>query len=674
MRWCWSRRAISRDVEKFLRNIQIFRLLRKCPVGLFCFFCFIASLFLPGECFHTRPVMAAVDLVPRAGASFDFLYIDANVGGSSGGHTGIRIDNRVYHFQYYADGLFRLVRDRWPHFEYIYNDLENRTISIAAIEVSSGDLSRIKDHFNRYYLIQEAHVNRLEILRADMKLLDDLSRGRYRMALKGAGLFSWKGRSNSAGMELRAAVTEQFGVHFLAEKMRSLNTEFVKIPLTVCYPVNFEVSKDYYPGPFSSPALDYAENRLKYAAILVLEKSLPVTQVELMDMEGFSRSFKKSGLSLNEKKMLAAYGEELKQSVVSLVNSPRPDWGYPLLLAAARFHAVRLSLSKNRLILLDPFPEEASTVPETRVQGDPEVTAALADRAYKKYRRIRKAVFENPLDEKNYNRLEESAGRYAELEKGRVAGKPVRVAYGRLIPSREGVVALPESSVSEMTLARSRYAADAGLARYSEQMKRCYPYHLIDNNCATELMRTLNTSFETKNETIRALGGYIEPNECWDFVPFYLYSRVKQKLRVIKTTVRPGFRKRQLALMEEKDSTGEGVIYLRECNTLTSTLYKGTSGDTPFLFFTDDVIWIRPVYGAFNLVYGMLAAGAGIFTVPEDNGKRAVQGLKGALYSLPELLFFNIRKGSFDYVNEGVKGEVDQMEKSAPAFDRRVSP
>ena len=63
------------------------------------------------------------------GPSFDYLYILANEGGSSGGHTAIRFGPDVYHFQS-EEGLLVLRRDRAEEFLYAYALLGNRTIQI----------------------------------------------------------------------------------------------------------------------------------------------------------------------------------------------------------------------------------------------------------------------------------------------------------------------------------------------------------------------------------------------------------------------------------------------------------------------------------------------------------------------------------------------------------------
>ena len=45
--------------------------------------------------------------------------MDANTGQSSGGHTGLKIGQYIYHFQYFDDKIFHIVRENWNEFKYI---------------------------------------------------------------------------------------------------------------------------------------------------------------------------------------------------------------------------------------------------------------------------------------------------------------------------------------------------------------------------------------------------------------------------------------------------------------------------------------------------------------------------------------------------------------------------
>jgi hypothetical protein len=89
-------------------------------------------------------------------------------------------------------------------------------------------------------------------------------------------------------------------------------------------------------------------------------------------------------------------------------------------------------------------------------------------------------------------------------------------------------------------------------------------------------------------------------------------------------------------------------VRVRESNTLTSTLYRRNRVDSALLFFTDDTVATRPLLGAVNVVAGLWVSAAGV-TMLVDGGELLRAGLRGVLFSLPELAFFNIRKGSLIY-------------------------
>ena len=606
---------------------------------------------------------------------FRFLYIDANVGGSSGGHCALRIDNNVYHFQYYPDGIFRLVREPWTYFRYIYNDLENRTIKVAYIRLKERDKLAVKRHLDQFHLIQTAYLERLEGLQDDSELMLNLSRGHRQISIAGAGLFSLEEAPDEISSGIRVLILNTCGRDYMEKQIRNFDQELKRTPLIINHlKKNIQVTNRVYPTQITEHADIFRKNRSKRIALKILNQSSPLDRQALTDMDPWRRAADPQGLTENERCKLEDYAKQLQTSVVHLPLSNRPDWGYPLLLASARLQAVRHSLKDNRLFLLDPFPEAAESVPADKLVKDLTVTSQLAERAHYTYLKIRREAFAAPaLNELAYNRLEESAGRFAELERGRLSGRAIRVAYGRLIPSRAVVTALPIPKIKPEVMQKNLINARFNQKIYHRKLKDCYPYNLVTKNCATELIRTLNASFENETEVTRALGGSIIPGNDLSFVPFALFDLVSKRFRVVRIEILPGFRKRMLARMKQQESQS-AALYLRECNTLTSTIYHPVVDDTSFIFFTDDVILPRPFYGVSNAVYGLLTTAVGIFTLPFDKGRRSLKGLKGTIYSLPEIFFFNIRKGSFDYVDDFSDPESKCLEKSTPAFDRRVSP
>jgi hypothetical protein len=85
------------------------------------------------------------------------------------------------------------------------------------------------------------------------------------------------------------------------------------------------------------------------------------------------------------------------------------------------------------------------------------------------------------------------------------------------------------------------------------------------------------------------------------------------------------------------------AAWLGELNAATAAGYRRGPDDSTFVFFTDDTLAARPLLGAVNLAAAGAEGALGLLTWPADGGRR-LQG--GALYSLPELTFVNIRKGT----------------------------
>lgn len=83
---------------------------------------------------------------------------------------------------------------------------------------------------------------------------------------------------------------------------------------------------------------------------------------------------------------------------------------------------------------------------------------------------------------------------------------------------------------------------------------------------------------------------------------------------------------------------------------VTSTIYRRSGDDSTFLFFTDDLVLLRPLLGAANLAVGIGASVVGLAQSPLDRGAALSAGLRGVMWSVPELFFVNVRKGSFDHV------------------------
>jgi hypothetical protein len=131
-----------------------------------------------------------------------------------------------------------------------------------------------------------------------------------------------------------------------------------------------------------------------------------------------------------------------------------------------------------------------------------------------------------------------------------------------------------------------------------------------------------------------------------NFVPQISALVVDDTYAVAERVRFASYRDRRLADMRQDENPL--WVFLRESNVVTSTLYRVQPRDSIFLFFTDDLVAPRPLFGAVNLVTGLAASAVGLTMLPVDGGETLWAGVRGALFSLPELVFQNIRKGSFE--------------------------
>jgi hypothetical protein len=194
-----------------------------------------------------------------------------------------------------------------------------------------------------------------------------------------------------------------------------------------------------------------------------------------------------------------------------------------------------------------------------------------------------------------------------------------------------------------------------------------YGYDLFHRNCVTELFAVINQTLSSaaapqsagnvpasgrqgppREESERRLGGYVDASQGLDFIPFISAAVVESNYKVVESRDLPSYRAARLAEMKAHEATLK--VFLRESNTITSTVYRPGPGDSAFLFFTDDNVPLRPLFGVFNLLVGLGQGLVGVVTMPVEGPDRFLSGTKGVLFSLPELVFINLRKGSTAYV------------------------
>jgi hypothetical protein len=246
------------------------------------------------------------------------------------------------------------------------------------------------------------------------------------------------------------------------------------------------------------------------------------------------------------------------------------------------------------------------------------------------------------VDEAGFAELEATGNRVMELDAALTEERDLRVPSRPLVPSRDAAWSdLPVPDVGIDDLADALKRTSEAEERFAERLQHRYGYDLITRNCVSELFRTVDAAGADPER-------WVDPGWSLEFIPFVSAQAVNATWNVVERTTLPSYRG---ARLDEMYARGRPLrVRLRESNVFTSTIYRRNAEDSFFVLFTDDVVALRPAFGAVNLAAGLGAVAAGLPLLPFDRGHLLWTGARGALFSLPELAFVSLRKGSFDHV------------------------
>jgi len=613
----------------------------------------------------------------------DYLYVEANEGDSSGGHAALRLDRYTFHFQHERSGLIEASRFDSDAFDYVYAKLGNRPIHRTRIAVGDETYRAVEDTFTRFLLVQEAQLEERDALARDVRLLDVFLAQRAgdigaAVPLPAAGYFVQEATVTAAGVRLQGAVGQQegepalsalrrkvrdrYGATFLEERQSRLLEELKGADLQ-----GAETQPSFYPGRYpkshSSPATRYYLAASEAVALAVLQGALPLQTGSYWESDDPALR-----LSAAEVEALSAYGDRMEEDLVRLVDSRRPDRAAPLLVGMARLCALREAVARQRLVVLDFFAHEGEgTCPAGACPGcspEPPYLKELEAELRRVVAARRADFFGGAKVEGDFTALERAANLLLETVRAGKVHVGLRKAPVPSLPARPAqLVPLVPAGATQTLLERQAAAAREAERGYDGLLQARYGYDLIHRNCVTELFTVLNRTMaelcasergescsdkQVREESVQRLGGYVDPGSGLVFIPFLSAERVSGEYRVAAQADTPSYRQEKMALMREKEAPLK--VFLRESNTVTSTIYRPGPDDSFFLFFTDNAGVLRPVFGAFNLLAGVGETLYGVATLPVQGTRHLVAGVKGIFFSVPELFFFSIRKGSMGYV------------------------
>ena len=622
--------------------------------------------------------LICITLCPCAvlAASFEYLYIEASEGNSSGGHSAIEFNDEVYHFQHHDSGLIRLLRQDKQEFHFQYRFLQNRRIHSSHIDVSDETFTRLRDYFKLQFLAQSQQFNLVNQLDKDRFLLQHLlykarhdetfsgSNSSTELPLKGVGLFyneqqlgnqANKPSSQSSPLIeiLRQKIEQRYGHDYLNSRSQHISNHIKELTPTH-WPIETTtlLSTNNFPAAINS----FTDTYTNYLTGLVAIKVLMNEQTLRPDAYFVSPEL----ITTKERLALGKLKNQLTVSLVKSVNSKRPDWGYATLINLARIIVLDHSLQLGRWVFLDDFSRDSEWISVDQYDHYTNQMLTQINDAKTNLTQTRNALLNlDDLTEASYSNVEMAANRYFELLKVN-EHKSIRYIGEKALPTKSTPLpdwVIPELSQQQLISALSEL--DTYQNKLIAELSNHYSYDLITRNCVTELFRTIDQAMLQQaktqgnqdelliKESENRLGGTISAE--YNFIPFISFQSVQENYKVTTNELLGSYRDQQLAKLYTKNN--EFIVSLREATTFTSSIYNYNPDDAFFIFFTDGNLALRPVFGLFNTAAGLGQSLLGFLSWPFDAGKNLKSGATGVLMSLPELLFFNMRKGSYKYLS-----------------------
>ncbi len=552
-------------------------------------------------------------------ASVTLVYVTPNSGVSAGGHTAVKIGKNVYHYQFEEDGRFYLVRDNWRRFLLVYTELANRSLFLYELPVEKRQAQMLERILTLDKTRQDLDAYHEKMFWWTCQMIFSLSDPKEQFRLPGAGFFEDavpSGPGAEPYKRLRKGLFARYGSNIIEDEITRINRGIERHGQKVL---------DQYWG------VEFVDILQKRFALQAIKDGRPLAR------SGLIYSSVSTPLAPAERRFLEDLAHQLEDLISLSFLSKIKGTGNRLLINLARYLAVMKSLEEKRLVFLDPFPDKPKTVNVSGEYLPAEELAFIYERLVKEWRQYLTISVgkQNPI--LFLSDLERLNARMAELNKLTKGEQRIRVFRSMITPAKSAAIEVGLNEKTRRLLMREKENLQMELNRMEKGVKNQLDYNLLVENCSTKLHQKLRNALRWQER-----GGNFKPREELGFIPYMLHQAVIRRFPEGKKRVIMSRRLREVAKMEGLPGT-----LLRESNVLTSTLYAWRPQDSSFLMFTDNTFWLRPLYGVINTLYSACYGIYGLAVFPFDRGTRLKAGGLGVLYSLPEMMFVNIRKGSY---------------------------
>ncbi len=562
---------------------------------------------------------------PSPSETIQFVYVNANTGQSSGGHSGLLVGDKLYHLQYDSeDKVFHIVREPWEVFRFHYSVWENRSIDLIPLDLSDMTNQDLKIKWNGIYIIQRKWIENREERKKDALFFKKIKEAKNNvLEWEVPGLGYWEEITLDESLPYDSEDPFNSPI-YEAETNQKPN-------LTEKDPSRLSLSP---PSRYISFVTRWEEKKQKeFVRRFQKEKSAPnLDQFIKLDFE------KEFQLTEEERTKLGIYSGNLESELSYCLESDLCK-GWEEILTLIRLQSIELSLASGYFVIPKKTKKNLFYREISDLEISKEVWAEKKEEALEllQLTKIRFFSFYDPTSFQDWETVGNKVHsiytenlEFTDMDIYPKAGAKIKILL-KYTPPTDSPHLLTYQTRSD---------------QYEKLVSDIYSYHLISKNCTNELFRYLNIFYPDPDTRKERLGGTVsEKTNSFSFVPAIAYHHVKSNYKTKDPKQFSSYR-----LAKKKEANLGFFSNIKEDMTFFSSTYKKSSFDPSFVFFTDDTIALRPIYGLTNITWGIGNTGIGILYLPWDRGKRLKQAAEGVFFSLPEIFFFNIRKGFFPYV------------------------
>ncbi|TGL59904.1 hypothetical protein EHQ62_16190 [Leptospira jelokensis] len=561
--------------------------------------------------------------------------MDSNSGQSSGGHSALLLGDRVYHLQYsFDDRIFHIVRESWDDFRFQYGVIENRNIEFYEWKLNDKAKRILRQKWNELYLVQETHIQNQKRLEEDWEWKDATTKeDPLSYSIPGFGYFTNLPDPDATYPNLFS---------FTNEEMEQINAKIESLKSSQRESIPKE-ENNTNPLPETKSAFQLVPSiQTDTNTFIQTERKLFVRQFLQNPVQLYEQAFvhlNQNEFLLTEKEVATfqTYLSELKNELKScLLFEECNDWEEMTLLLRIIY--------TNRSIA-----EKTIVFPRKNFQGFsyieylslPETVFITKQNEYGLLIKEKRDEFMKSYHPIHYYNWESLLGKYLSFIEGKTYTEGIEFNWLGKNPYPNPKIHQTKNIDTKVYL-RSK----SNWETYTKNVQTLYSYHLVFQNCTNELFQYMNLMFPN---------GSIEGQRFWEplgshwirfnFVPSIAAFKLANSSYTEKIKIVPSYRN-----LKRNQLKSWSVKNIRERIVFTSEIYQPNPLDHSFLFFTEESIWNRPILGFANVIWGIGYTGMGIVKSPMDKGKAFIEGTETIFYSIPELFFFNIRKGHFPLI------------------------